>query len=60
MEELIAKRYIKAIQEVSNEADFETISDLFGALAGSFEDEKFLQSGRPIRLIGVRASTACR
>ncbi len=43
MEELIAKRYIKAIQEVSSEADFETISDLFDALAGSFEDEKFLQ-----------------
>ena len=43
MRELIAKRYIKAIKEMSSEADFENISALFATLAESFENEKFLQ-----------------
>lgn len=41
MEELIAKRYIKALKEVTDEASFENFSALFEALSTAFEDPKF-------------------
>ena len=42
MEELIAKRYIKAIVDGSNVSDIENMAAVFSSLAVSFKDEKFL------------------
>ncbi|MFT7859321.1 MAG: F0F1 ATP synthase subunit delta [Sulfurimonas sp.] len=42
MEELIAKRYVKALKESSDAASMEAISNVFSALSDSFKDEKFL------------------
>ena len=41
MEELVAKRYIKAIQSVTDLEVFENIATIFEALSNSFSDEKF-------------------
>ncbi|MEA3522626.1 MAG: F0F1 ATP synthase subunit delta [Campylobacterota bacterium] len=43
MEELIAKRYIKAMRESMNNSDFESISEVFDGLSTAFENEKFTQ-----------------
>ncbi len=43
MEELIAKRYIKAMRESTDSSDFESMTEVFGSLALSFENEKFVQ-----------------
>ena len=43
MEELIAKRYIKALKGSSDIATLETISEIFSAIALSFKDDKFIQ-----------------
>jgi len=42
MEELIAKRYIKAIKGSFDEQSMQTMSDVFNALASSFKDDKFV------------------
>ena len=42
MEELIAKRYIKAIVEGSDISDIENMASIFSTLALSFKDKKFL------------------
>ncbi len=43
MEELIAKRYIKAIRNASNEESMENVAAIFSALAESFKNDKFAQ-----------------
>lgn len=43
MEELIAKRYIKAIKNSLNTDSLENIADIFCVLAESFNDLKFVQ-----------------
>ncbi|MDP2892827.1 MAG: F0F1 ATP synthase subunit delta [Sulfurimonas sp.] len=43
MEELIAKRYIKAIKQGSNLETMQNISLIFSALAKAFSNEKFIQ-----------------
>ena len=42
MEELIAKRYIKAIKDSSGIDSIESMTSIFSALAESFNDEKFV------------------
>jgi F-type H+-transporting ATPase subunit delta len=42
MEELIAKRYIKALKASSNLESMESISDIFSGLADAFKDDKFV------------------
>jgi F-type H+-transporting ATPase subunit delta len=41
MEELIAKRYVKAIQNSVSVSEFENIYDIFSILAKEFENSKF-------------------
>ena len=43
MEELIAKRYIKALKSSSDEKSMANITTVFSALADSFKDDKFIQ-----------------
>ena len=43
MEELIAKRYIKAIKVSSDIATLENMTEIFSAIAESFKNEKFIQ-----------------
>jgi F-type H+-transporting ATPase subunit delta len=43
MEELIAKRYIKAMTSGSDTASIQNMTDVFSVLAESFKDEKFVQ-----------------
>ncbi len=43
MEELIAKRYVKALNEGSDTESTQNMSDVFSVLATSFKDEKFVQ-----------------
>ena len=43
MEELIAKRYIKAIKSSSDVESMQNMTIVFAALAESFSDEKFIQ-----------------
>ena len=43
MEELIAKKYIKAVSDGSDIESTQNMSDVFSALAESFKDEKFVQ-----------------
>lgn len=43
MEELIAKKYIKAVSSGSDVESTQNMSDVFSALAESFKDEKFVQ-----------------
>lgn len=43
MKELIAKRYIKALKEMSDQASMESINTIFDALASEFDNEKFNQ-----------------
>ena len=42
MEELIAKKYIKALSSDSDIASIQNISEVFSSLADSFNDEKFV------------------
>jgi len=42
MEELIAKRYIKALKSDSDLATMQNTADVFSVLAESFKDEKFV------------------
>lgn len=42
MEELIAKRYIKAMKDGIDASSMENIAAVFSALAESFKDEKFI------------------
>jgi F-type H+-transporting ATPase subunit delta len=42
MEKLIAKRYIKAIKDSSNESSIKVVSAVFAVLAESFKDAKFI------------------
>lgn len=42
MEELIAKKYIKALNAGSDLATMQTVSDVFSVLAESFTDDKFV------------------
>jgi len=42
MEELIAKRYIKALKSSSDEKSMINITTVFSALAESFKDDKFM------------------
>ncbi|MBN2817224.1 MAG: F0F1 ATP synthase subunit delta [Campylobacterales bacterium] len=42
MEELIAKRYIKALKSNSDIASMENMTTIFSTLAESFKDEKFV------------------
>jgi len=42
MEELIAKRYIKALKDGSNIASMQNVTSVFSALAESFKDDKFV------------------
>ncbi len=42
MEELIAKRYVKALKEGNDVASMEAMSDVFSVLSDSFKDEKFV------------------
>jgi F-type H+-transporting ATPase subunit delta len=42
MEELIAKRYIKAIKDSSGIDSMENMTSIFSVLAESFKDEKFI------------------
>jgi len=42
MEELVAKRYIKAIVDGSSISDIQSMAAVFSSLAISFKDEKFL------------------
>ena len=41
MEELIAKKYIKALKAGSDLASMQNVSEVFSALADSFSDDKF-------------------
>lgn len=41
MEELIAKRYLKAIKQSSDTQTMQDVASIFSALAQSFNDEKF-------------------
>ncbi|WP_304543094.1 F0F1 ATP synthase subunit delta [Sulfurimonas microaerophilic] len=43
MEELIAKRYVKALKDGVDLASIEAISDVFSALSDSFKDDKFIK-----------------
>ena len=43
MEELIAKKYIKAIKDSSDISSMENIAAIFSTLAESFNDSKFVQ-----------------
>ena len=43
MQELIAKRYVKALGEATGSASLANIADVFNAIAACFEDKKFLQ-----------------
>ena len=43
MEELIAKRYIKAMKSSIDMASMQNITDVFSVLSESFKDEKFVQ-----------------
>lgn len=43
MEELIAKRYIKAIKKSSNVEKMQEMAFIFSILAEAFKDEKFIQ-----------------
>jgi F-type H+-transporting ATPase subunit delta len=43
MEELIAKRYIKAIKASSNATSMENMLTIFSTLAQSFKNDKFVQ-----------------
>jgi len=43
MKELIAKRYIKALKESTDDASMENVELLFDALASEFENDKFNQ-----------------
>ena len=43
MEELIAKRYIKAMNSGSDTASIQNMTSVFSVLAESFKDEKFVQ-----------------
>lgn len=43
MEELIAKRYIKALKDGSDAASMENALSVFSVLAESFQDNKFIQ-----------------
>jgi len=43
MEELIAKRYIKAMTEGADTASIQNMASVFSVLADSFKDEKFTQ-----------------
>ena len=43
MEELIAKRYIKAIKKSSDLETMQNIASIFSAIAESFNNEKFIQ-----------------
>lgn len=43
MEELIAKRYIKAISTSADNALLQNMASIFSVLADSFKDEKFVQ-----------------
>ena len=43
MEELIAKRYIKAIANASDMESMQNLTDIFSVLADSFKNEKFVQ-----------------
>ena len=43
MEELIAKRYIKALRDGSDTASMENTLSVFSVLAESFQDKKFVQ-----------------
>jgi len=43
MEELIAKRYIKAIKSGADIASLQNMTDVFSVLAESFKDSKFVQ-----------------
>lgn len=43
MEELIAKRYIKALTSGNDLATIQNMTDVFSVLAESFEDDKFVQ-----------------
>ena len=42
MEELIAKKYIKALSSDSDAASIQNISEVFSSLADSFKDDKFV------------------
>ena len=42
MEELIAKRYVKALTSDADTASVEAMSEVFAGLAESFKDDKFL------------------
>lgn len=42
MEELIAKRYVKALKEGNDIASMQTMSDVFAVLSDSFKDKKFV------------------
>ena len=43
MEELIAKRYIKAMNADADKASIQNMASIFSVLADSFKDEKFVQ-----------------
>jgi F-type H+-transporting ATPase subunit delta len=43
MEELIAKRYVKAIKDSSGVGSMEDVTSVFSALAESFKDDKFIK-----------------
>ncbi len=43
MEELIAKRYIKAIKTSSDVESMQNMAQIFSALSDAFNDEKFIQ-----------------
>ena len=43
MEELIAKRYVKAIKDSSGIGSMEDVTSVFSALAESFKDDKFIK-----------------
>jgi F-type H+-transporting ATPase subunit delta len=43
MEELIAKRYIKAISDSVDVASIQNMAEVFSVLAESFKDDKFVQ-----------------
>ncbi len=43
MEELIAKRYIKAMRSITDNSEFEAISNILNELSLAFENDKFVQ-----------------
>ena len=43
MEELIAKRYIKAINNGADISSMQNTAEIFSVLADSFRDKKFVQ-----------------